>query len=86
MAIHYILYFNLQPESLPSVVKTINERPNFMKPTYGLTKSERKKNRSQMRSTYSNIDISFNPSLNISTVSVLFIISNHNLMSKLNFI
>lgn len=56
-----------------------------MKPTYGLTKSERKKNRSKIYSTYSNVDLSYNPNLDINTVSVLFTSSNHNFMSKLSF-
>lgn len=78
MAIHNILYFNLQPVSLPNVslpnlMKTINQRPNFMKPTHGLTKSERKKNRSEVRSTYTSVDISYHPSLPMSTVSVFVI-------------
>ncbi|XP_026804837.1 gametocyte-specific factor 1 homolog [Rhopalosiphum maidis] len=43
----------------------INQTGYFMKPQLGLTKSERKKFRQKAQQTLSNVDLSYNPNLNI---------------------
>lgn len=57
-----------QTISAQNVIKSIKERSCFMKPPVGLTKSERKKYRSQAHQTFSNDDASFKPNSNISDV------------------
>jgi hypothetical protein len=42
-----------------------------MKPSYGLTKSERKKYRAEMGQKYSNMDLSYNANSSIINVSLV---------------
>lgn len=44
-----------------------------MKPTYGLSKNERKKLRNELCKTYSGVDLSYNPDINVHKVSISFV-------------
>nr|BAH71626.1 ACYPI003429 [Acyrthosiphon pisum] len=48
-----------------NVIKTINQKPCFMKPPAGYTKSERKKYRSDAQKAYQNVDLSYKPNSRI---------------------
>lgn len=57
-----------------------------MKPTYGRTKSERKKARSEAHSQYASVDLSYNKNVNINEVSILLTVKFlyfNNLKNKL---
>ncbi|XP_060866756.1 gametocyte-specific factor 1-like [Metopolophium dirhodum] len=48
-----------------NVIKTINQKPCFMKPPAGCTKSERKKYRSEAQKAYRDVDLSYKPNSSI---------------------
>ncbi|CAI6349884.1 unnamed protein product [Macrosiphum euphorbiae] len=54
-------------ETIPvqNVIKTINEKPCFMRPPAGCTKSERKKYRSEAQKAYRDVDLSYKPNSSI---------------------